>query len=502
MLLRLTKYQLSSILDKAWSSRLGKKLKFSLSESELEKTLEELRKLNQDFRTLAAETTKLDDTHQVSPSYCSPPRTYKAVQDYRLVRKASAKLHQALERACQMHEEHSAHFRLESQHITIERQGFPLVRFNMAFAHCSTGAPTTLEPVWIAVDSTFYELSLGFPQKSSDNAQEEAEDRMNDLVNTLKSESSTTCASSIIPIKAKSVRFDTTASCNNVSTLTTTTTTLITSFLADPSLPDFCVQHDFCKQLQKYGSKTPVNKYIGCFEKSGPYKHLVYFAQPITTSTSRQSFSFTQIIHTMSQSNSHAGKFLQHERLRLARQLASAVLQFHATPMLKDSWRSDDVVFFGTDAESTSLMAPHLNVQVGKSNDKRPRVKSAPENKTSFDSHLFVRNPYLFGLGVILIELARQAPLSTFREKRGLGPVESSQEINFSDYIIADRVSKSLGSSLGVPYAKVVRKCLGCDFGEGTTDLNDPGLQAVFYRDVVSELERLETAFAALQLVT
>jgi hypothetical protein len=53
-------YQLSSLGDNAWRSRLGKRLKFSLSESQLEKTLEDLRKLNQDFRTLASQTIKLD----------------------------------------------------------------------------------------------------------------------------------------------------------------------------------------------------------------------------------------------------------------------------------------------------------------------------------------------------------------------------------------------------------------------------------------------------------
>lgn len=473
-------------------------MKFSLSESQLEKTLEDLRKLNQDFRTLAGQTTKLDDTRQVSPSSCTPPpRTDKAVQDCRLVRTASAHLHQALERACQMHEEHSAHFRLESQHVTIEQHGFPLVRFNMAFAHCSRGVPTTLEPVWIAVDSTFDEPSPGSPQKSRAKAQQEAQEQLNGLSNALKRENSTPCSPPVKRIRAKTVRFNTTASCNDRSTTTTTTTTtatLITSFLAGPALPDFCVQHDFCKHLQKYGPKTPINKYIGYFEKSGPYKHLVYFAPPITTSPSRQSFSLTQIIHKMSQSSSHADHFLQHERLRLARQLASAVLQFHTTPMLKDSWRSDDVVFFGADAESTTLTSPHLNVQVGKSN----QIKSS-ENSTALDTNLFVRNPYLFGLGIILIELARQAPLSTFRERSELS---NTQESQFSDFVIADRVSKSLGSSLGVSYAKVVRKCIGCDFGEGTTDLNDPGLQAVFYRDVVCELERLERAFAKLQLGT
>ena len=35
-------------------------------------------------------------------------------------------------------------------------------------------------------------------------------------------------------------------------------------------------------------------------------------------------------------------------------------------------------------------------------------------------------------------------------------------------------------SSLGTSYGKIVRKCLGCDFGEGRADLQHPGLQAVF----------------------
>jgi hypothetical protein len=44
-----------------------------------------------------------------------------------------------------------------------------------------------------------------------------------------------------------------------------------------------------------------------------------------------------------------------------------------------------------------------------------------------------------------------------------------------------------------------VKKCLACDFGSGD-NLNDPVLQAVFYRDIVNELERLEDVFAKLQL--
>ncbi|PVH67685.1 hypothetical protein DL98DRAFT_475429 [Cadophora sp. DSE1049] len=196
-------------------------------------------------------------------------------------------------------------------------------------------------------------------------------------------------------------------------------------------------------------------------------------------------------------SSSHAHQFLQHDRLRLARQLSSAVLQFHATPMLKPSWCSNDVVFFGTDALSTTLASPHLNVQVGKSHKHALQSEAEISTTSKHNTLPFVRNPYLFGLGVILIELARQAPLSTFREKCELS---DSYENKFSDYIIADRVSKLLAPSLGPNYAKVVRKCLGCDFGEGTTDLNDSALQGAFYRDVVYELERLEREFAKLYL--
>lgn len=47
---------------------------------------------------------------------------------------------------------------------------------------------------------------------------------------------------------------------------------------------------------------------------------------------------------------------------------------------------------------------------------------------------------------------------------------------------------------------KVVRKCLGCDFGQGMNDLKDVKLQAVFYQDVVCELERLDRRFVVLQL--
>ena len=473
--------------DKAWRSRVGKKLKFSLSEPRLEKALEDLRKLNQDFQTLASQTARLTNAEPPLPSSVFiPPRSDQKIKECRLVRKASAQLYLALQRACQLHEEHSAHFRLETQHVNVEGTGLPLVRFNMAFAHRPGISSAGLEPVWIAVDSTLDEESLEPVLEDGKELPLQSHESSNELSNSLKREVPSESPSPVKRLK-KCVRFARTTPSTGLSQ----NTNLVASFLLQSALPDFCVRHDFCKQLHRTAPRTPENKYIGYFEKSGPCKHLVYFAPPITSCSLQQSVTLTSIVSSMSQ-KSQVDQFLHYERLQLARQLASAVLQFHATPLLRSSWQSDDVVFFRQ--SGSSLTSPHLNVQVGKSNSAEKLLNSGKE---AIESQGFIRNPYLFRLSVILIELAYQAPLRSLLEARDL---TNGQESKHTDFFIAERLSKSMGTSLGASYAKIVRKCLGCDFGEGTTDLNDPGLQAVFYKDVVCELERLERAFVQLQL--
>ena len=473
---------------------MGKKFKFSISEPRLEKTLRGLRKLNQDFQAVAGQTSRLGNAEkQCSTSVCAPPQSEQKVKECSLVQKASIQLYKALETACQMHEEHSIHFRLESQHFSIEETGLPLIRFNMAFAHRPGGASATLKPVWIAVDSTFEDLNPEPAIQDIIEMQKQPDKALNELSHTLKHGILQPDPSSATRIKTKSVRFERTTLHSSSSTRTTHITTLV-----DPTLPDFCVQHDFCKELQRCWQKMPANKHIGYFEKSGPCRHLVYFPLPISNSSSSQTVSLAQIVSSLSQ-KSQTDRFLQYERLRLARQLASAVLQFHATPLLKSAWRGEDVVFFGTAVSSASLTSPHLNVQVGKHNMAGVRAISDESCAPNKASGYFVRNSYLFSLAVILIELALQAPLSSLREYQDL---PNGQESRHADFFVADRLSKSMATSLGPNYAKVVKKCLGCDFGEGTTDLSDPGLQAVFYRDVVCELERLERGFMMLQLGT
>lgn len=221
--------------DKAWRSRVGKKLKFSFSEPRLERTLEDLRKLNSDFQTLSSQTTRLTNAETLLPSSVVVPlRSSQKVRECRLVRKASAQLYQALQRACQTHEEHSAHFRLETQQIDADGTGLPLVRFNMAFAHHSGSSSAGLEPVWIAVDSTLEEEGPESADADEKTLPYESHESLKELSNVLKREVSAECPSSVKRLK-KSVRF----ARRGPHTDPSQNANLAVSYLLQSNLPDF-----------------------------------------------------------------------------------------------------------------------------------------------------------------------------------------------------------------------------------------------------------------------
>jgi hypothetical protein len=185
----------------------------------------------------------------------------------------------------------------------------------------------------------------------------------------------------------------------------------------ETSLPDFSKDHNFCLQLQQYlaAKKDKPHGCIGYLRKGETCKHRVFSNSNVVATQPTKSMSLARLIDLMSQ-RSYTGKLLQYESLRLAGQLASAVLQFHATPRLKSSWRSDDVIFFSINEthphQRPTLISSHLNVQVKDTPESLVRV-----NGNSLSRAGLAGNPYFFGLGIILIEPAYQ-PLSALYARR------------------------------------------------------------------------------------
>jgi hypothetical protein len=55
----------------------------------------------------------------------------------------------------------------------------------------------------------------------------------------------------------------------------------------------------------------------------------------------------------------------------------------------------------------------------------------------------------------------------------------------------AEKLAQLLVNQMGLAYPKIIKKCLGCDFGLGETDLDNEDLQRRFLEDVVSGLQQL-----------
>jgi hypothetical protein len=69
-----------------------------------------------------------------------------------------------------------------------------------------------------------------------------------------------------------------------------------------------------------------------------------------------------------------------------------------------------------------------------------------------------------------------------------------------SDYRAAEKHAQLLVNQMGLAYPRVIKKCLGCDFGLGETDLENEDLQRRFVEDVVLALKHLREDMKEMEL--
>jgi hypothetical protein len=178
----------------------------------------------------------------------------------------------------------------------------------------------------------------------------------------------------------------------------------------------------------------------------------------------------------------------QYERVRLAKYLATAVLYYHATPWLNRAWRSEDIHFFDypdPPVEQPQHVLAYMTSSVS--------MESQPASPAY---HRFIRNPVLFGLGVMFLELAFQVPLAALERSIDL---QEGRKSDFAEYFTARRVVEFSHGKISKSFKEVTKRCLYCDFGHDD-DFNSPALQQAFYNNVVTVLDDLEKRFRELQL--
>jgi hypothetical protein len=183
------------------------------------------------------------------------------------------------------------------------------------------------------------------------------------------------------------------------------------------------------------------------------------------------------------------------DQLKLARRVASGILQYHSTLWLAEDWSLRDLFFYNSelDLSDESFRSLHLDT------DPFHRIGSAPNHhisaEFSMDGLEFekcskavsmhdelksnallygINNILLYKLGVALLEIGY------WKELDPLDVVQVRQLAN----------PKKQRSALCPRYLEIAQRCIQCGFGFGT-DLEVTRLQNAVQDQVLGELEDL-----------
>lgn len=434
----------------------------------MDETLDDLRASNHDFQVLSKQNLESDSTRARRLTE-APINTSVEVEKYRVIGQASQQLYEALGRACTKHTEHQAHFCVEVEQAIIDGNRGAQVKFNMAFTHVSLAESADHgELTWFVVDSVMGDaLTLGHFEKPSNIDFE--------LERSLKR-----------PILDPPLQPTKSRKSSKVQSFEPQRTLMsaLTAVPTNPLCSDYA-RKDFCDLIKRRLRQPSLqSKCVAVLENTDRSKNFVYSPPNVTCTKRGRAVSLEQLITKMN-GQGVSCRLPLYERLRLAKTLAVAVLQFHSTPWLRTCWRSEDVYFFADEVvvlqEPPVLTSPHLNVRV-----RGPNGHISQSSK--FPPHTLARNPLLFSLGVVLLEIAYSSTLESLQRMNDL---DKSRETLYTEFFVARKLATSGRSDMGGSYHKIVERLVECDFGCGN-DLSDLQLQLALYKDVICPLERLE----------
>lgn len=173
------------------------------------------------------------------------------------------------------------------------------------------------------------------------------------------------------------------------------------------------------------------------------------------------------------------------DKLKLARTIALATIEFHSTPWLSDVWQIHELSMYVDDIEdlSRSMWSLHLGREFpqncGKQLESMEGVSSAaanyltPESMDDEEIRCNIKSRPLYSLGVALLQ------------------IDQWTSLDVSDVVKVRRTAER-PSLISTRYKDLTEKCLECDFGRKCgKDLSKVSLQQAVYKNVVGELDDL-----------
>ena len=180
-------------------------------------------------------------------------------------------------------------------------------------------------------------------------------------------------------------------------------------------------------------------------------------------------------------------------RYKLALIVASAVLQLHATPWLRERWCLDDIHFLSNRDNSSFITTPYVSKTVALPEDSRQNQNVTDEPETQ--AFNCIANEMMFALGVALIEISYGVPIIQLKKP---GDIEIEGLTNF---FIATRIvnQNEIKSRDHDKYAEVVLRCVKGQLSTLHTPLSleETKVQQSFYDDVILPLQEINDSLNA-----
>lgn len=198
--------------------------------------------------------------------------------------------------------------------------------------------------------------------------------------------------------------------------------------------------------------------------------------------SSRQNWRTLTLEEVMTRMSARKLSLSWRDKLKVAVELTSGVLQLCKTPWLKENWRKSDVVFLRRSGAPLSAMFEHPFIF----SNLRSGIAQRKERVDQRTCRV-IRNTTLYILGLVLIELCYGQPMIKLQTAEDL-QCEGTPGVT---WCTANRLieRKTIEHQGGWRHADAVRRCIWCDFGIADADLeNGRFLQAV-YEGVLENLE-------------
>jgi len=241
----------------------------------------------------------------------------------------------------------------------------------------------------------------------------------------------------------------------------------------------------FCKLVKSHNQETAEDPELclGYIESDKISKYVVLFDDAYLTFGRSEPRSLVNLMEDV-----FSGPMVDsmpYERVGLAKQLASAMLQFQQTPLLRPDWNSEDILFFGKPHDRFQaremFQGPHLDVCITRTNDDA----SGTRDSIADSGVGFIMHRWTFALAVMLIEIAHQKPITSLVSTYYLMSEDEQR------WLAADTLCNDLARKLGSRYQAVVRKCLDkCLSENGNSGVEKH--EAFIYVYVINELEQLK----------